>query len=71
MNWNKIINELKVCGISETQLVEIIKQSGASVTQPTINRLKNGVIETINYEVGREIVEIHRKRCKRKLKKSA
>lgn len=54
MNWKKIIEEIKEKGYNEKEIAEIVDS-----TQPTINRLKNGLIKEPLYTLGIRLINLH------------
>jgi len=53
MNWKTLIKQLQATGYTETQIAEVARTS-----QPTINRLKKGVVLDPGYELGRRLVAL-------------
>lgn len=52
-----LLKELEAAGVTETEIA-----SASGLSQPTINRLKNGEHKKTNYDAGNAIVILHRQR---------
>ncbi len=60
INFEKIITELLNRGFTEQYLADLVTSWGVDCTQPTINRLKNGITRMPSYELGFCLVQLHR-----------
>ena len=56
MNWKQIISDIIDSGLSEQEIAAIV-----GTTQPTINRIKTGVVNQPKYEMGVALVALHKK----------
>ena len=62
--WKKLIEDLLGEGLKEQEIANRVKTKGVRTTQPTINRIKKGVIESPRYELGQALVNLHLEVCK-------
>lgn len=62
---SKLVEELVESGLTETEIVGRLKQAGTRTTQPTINRIKKGVIVNVRYDIGTAITALHAKVCRK------
>ena len=61
----KLVEELVDSGLTETEIVTRLKAAGISTTQPTINRIKTGIIVNVKYDIGIAIATLHAKVCRK------
>lgn len=54
--------ELKNDGLTDAAITQGVAKFGASVSQPTINRLRHGVHRDATYTIGRAIERFYRER---------
>lgn len=57
----KTIEKLIGTGLTENEIVSLLKEGGINTTQPTINRLKTGFTASTNYELGTAIITLYEK----------
>lgn len=57
-----IVQNLIDRDMTEIEIVDELKKLGVSVTQPTINRIKNGSQRT-SYEIGKALERLHEQRA--------
>ena len=58
-----LIADLNRSGLNDGDIAEELGKSGTVTTQATINRLKNGVHKSTNFELGYALLNLHRQRC--------
>ena len=58
-DFKKIIMNLMSRGFTEQSLVDMLDEWGVECTQPTINRIKNGLIKTPSYDLGVCLVKLY------------
>lgn len=58
-DFKKIIAALMRRGFTEQDLVDAVQAAGIPCSQPTINRIKNGLIRTPSYDLGVCLVKLH------------
>jgi len=58
--WQKLIDDITK-KITQVDLVNELKRSGVLASQPTISRLKHGVMTEPRYSLGHALIEMHRK----------
>lgn len=59
MDWQKIVMELLVSGLTQKQLGEAVGRS-----QPQICELKEGRTRQVEWSVGERLLALHRDRCR-------
>lgn len=58
----KIVNDLiDKADMTEQGIADELGSLGVEISQPSINRLKNGTVKRPSFKVGRALVELHRK----------
>lgn len=57
MNWSHLVSALMSSGLTQQQIAERVQ-----VKQPTISRLRSGVIKRPGYQLGAALVELYHKR---------
>ncbi len=58
-DFSKIIITLMRRGFTEQDLVDAVNAFGVDCSQPTINRIKNGLIRTPSYDLGVCLVRLY------------
>lgn len=61
-NFSKIVQQIVDTGVSDSEIGRAITDSGVSVTQPTISRIRTGDIKRPSYDLGVALKELHKKR---------
>jgi len=56
MNWQTLINDLEKVGLTQKMMA-----SACGTTQSVISDLKNGKHKSCKYEVGKALIDIHKK----------
>jgi hypothetical protein len=59
-----VIQELIGSGVNESQIVTTLNAEGVTVSLPTINRIKNGLIKRTRFDIGTALVRLHKKRVR-------
>lgn len=47
-------------GLTEQRIADQLAEQGVRITQPTINRIKRGVIRRPSFDVGAALLRLHR-----------
>lgn len=57
--WKKLIEDLLAKGLNEQEIASRITVKGVRTTQPTINRIKSGVMKSPRYDLGAALIDLH------------
>lgn len=57
-----LIRRLKKSGMTETEIVEALRQEGIEVSQPTINRIASGAHKTTSFDIGMGLLKLHERK---------
>lgn len=58
----ELVDRLLAAGMSEAEIAKSLTGDGVPITQPTVNRIKNGA--STSFEIGKALVRLAHSRCK-------
>lgn len=58
MNWPKVITDLELAGMTQTEIA-----TECDCSQPYVSQLKSGLRKDPAFSVGAELAALHKRRC--------
>ena len=69
--WKRILSDIYESGLTDQAIADLVHDHGYDIKQHTINRVRHGIIKTVNYELGVILLELQKIHCKRRTKRRA
>lgn len=68
VDLQKLVQELcELADLTEQQITDELRDRGIEVSQPTINRLRNGKVGRPAFHIGAGLIALHKDKCKRRV----
>lgn len=65
VDLQKLVQDLcELADLTEMQITEELRQRGIEVSQPTINRLRNGKVSRPAFHIGAALIALHKDKLK-------
>lgn len=65
VDLQKLVKDLcDLADLTEMQITDELRQRGIEVSQPTINRLRNGKVTRPGFHVGAALIALHKDKIK-------
>jgi hypothetical protein len=61
-DFSKIVKQIAQTGISDSEIGRTITEAGVPVSQPTISRIRSGLIKRPSYDLGVALKTLYKKR---------
>lgn len=66
VDLQKLVQDLcELAELTEMQITDELRQRGIEVSQPTINRLRNGKVTRPAFHIGSALIALHKDKVKR------